>query len=203
MSNVRDISELMESIRGSNSALDRASKKALVKVTLDAERAAKFNAVRNFTGRNGYTLSGMLLNSIYSGFEGSGDNLSGFVGTRTIPYGRIQEEGGTITPKTAKHLWVKNYNVGGAAKRMTPKEFMLAKERSPREYAIFKSKRGTMVAWKIEGRGQYAKATALFFLLDSVEIPSRPYVGPAVEDAAKAFTSTSPAASRRGNTGSR
>jgi hypothetical protein len=67
MANVRDISELMASIQGSRSAIDRATKKALVKVTLDAERNAKINATRQFTGRNGYTLSGGLLNSIYSG----------------------------------------------------------------------------------------------------------------------------------------
>lgn len=186
MANVRDISELMEAIRGSKSSIDRASKKALVKVTLDAERNAKANSAVQFTGRNGYTSSGFLLNSIYSGFEGNDQNLTGYVGARA-PYARIQEQGGTVVPKKAKHLWVKNFNVGGAVKRMTPSEFMQAKEHDPKHFAIFRAKSGTLVAWQLQGRGPYAKATALFFLLDRVDIPARPYVQPAVQAAAEAF----------------
>jgi hypothetical protein len=57
----------------------------------------------------------------------------------------------------------------------------------PRDFALFRAKSGTLVAWKLDGKGAYAKATALFFLLDSVDIPARPYVQPAVQVAAESF----------------
>jgi phage gpG-like protein len=183
------LQELLKSLREAEAGSDRAAKRALVEVTLRAEAQAKVNAKAQFTGRNGRTLTGALLNSIYSGFDfNDSTSLTSFVGVRNIPYGRIHEFGGDITPKKANHLWVKNHAVP-RFKRMTPREFMEQRLRAPEEFKLFESKRGTLVAWHVEpkGRGARARVTALFFLLDKVRIPDRPYVTPAVEQAWDAF----------------
>lgn len=165
---------------------------AMLEIIQDAERRAKENAKRQFIGRNGRRLTGRLLNAIYSGFTPfrPGQSLPrGFIGTRGIPYGRIHEFGGTITPKTARHLWIKQW--GGRAdkyRRMTPREFIQAKEQDPDRFAILTSKRGGMIAAELEKRrNRPSNITALFVLKDKVTIPARPYLIPAIEDALEAY----------------
>lgn len=185
-----DIKELVKVVRDAKDGLERAKILALVKVLLSGEAKAKDNYRKEFIGRNGRTLSGMLLNSIYSGMEKpEGDDLTGFVGVRNIPYGAVHEFGsdGPITPKKAKHLWVKNHHVDSRFKRMTPREFMQSKMQSPDEFSIHKTKSGNLAAWHVDligkGKAKRQKVTALFFLLDSVKIPERPYIRPAVAEA--------------------
>ena len=187
------IREMVDLIHDADTAITRASRKALLKVTLQAELKAKQNASQQFTGRHGRTLSGGLNNAIYSGFERESDEeLSGFVGTHGIPYGRVQEYGsdGPITPKQAKHLWVKNYRVGPQFKRITPREFMAARLRDPRHWPIFRSKNDKLIAWHSDSITSATKSdvTALFFLMDQVTIPARPYLGPAMEEASENFS---------------
>jgi len=179
------LNQLVDSLRNAEAGVDRATKRALVQVTLQAEATAKVNAKAQFTGRHGRTLTGALLNSIYSGFEFDGADLKSFVGVRNIPYGRIHEFGGDILPTKAKHLWMKSHYVGPRFKRMTPREFMNERMRAPQAFKFFESKKGTLAAWHVEPskKGGRGAVTALFFLLDRVTIPARPYITPAVKQA--------------------
>lgn len=183
---IRNIRELSRYIRNTRSAIVKAHAEAMLKVTLDAEGLAKRNATQQFTGRNNYKLTGRLLNSIFSGFSpfNAGQSLpTGFIGTRGIPYGRIHEFGGVIEPVNAKHLWLKMHGVSGF-KRITPKEFVSKMQKNPKQYRIFKSKKGNLIAAFINNK---KKIKPLFVLRDKVTIPARPYLQPAVDEAVKKF----------------
>jgi hypothetical protein len=189
MAKIRDIKELSQYIRNSKSAIITAHTETLLTLIFDAEGLAKANATRNFTGRNGRKLSGRLLNSIFAGFTpfNAGQTLPiGYLGVRGIPYGRIHEYGGIIRPKKAKHLWLKQW--GGAAdkfRRMTPTEFIQAKEQDHEHFKIFRSKAGNLIA-----AFQMLKSkppTPLFVLRNQVTMPERPYLRPAMDEALKKY----------------
>jgi hypothetical protein len=185
MATVRNIKELSAYIRKTRSAIVRGHAETMLRVMQDAEAVAKKNATREFIGRNGRRLSGRLLNSIFSGFDAfiPGQSLPrGFIGTRGIPYGRIHEEGGTIVPKTAKWLWVKQY--GGKAdqfRRMTPREFVEKMNKKDRRFKIIGKQggKGKVAVFDALRNGDYVK---LFALAQSVDIPARPYLRPAVDE---------------------
>lgn len=194
MGKVRDLRELSIYIRNTKSALVRGHAEAMLIVTGDAEAYAKRIATQKFTGRNGRKLSGRLLNAIYSGFTpfSAGQSLPvGFVGTRGIPYGRIHEYGGRIVPKNAKHLWVKQW--GGDAnkfRRMTPREFIAAKQKEPSRFRIFRSKAGNLIAafQLIKNKAsQKARITPLFILKNQVTIPERSYIREGIALALKKY----------------
>lgn len=181
---VRNIKELSQYMRRTRSAIVRSHAETMLRVLLEAEGIAKKNATKQFIGRNGRRLSGRLLNSIFSGFEpfNPGQSLPrGFIGTRGIPYGRIHEEGGNITPKNAKWLWVKQW--GGKAdafRRMTPTEFVGRMKAKDRRFKIIgKGTRGKLAVFQALKSDD---PVALFALASSVTIPPRPYLGPAVEE---------------------
>lgn len=169
------------------SAIVRGHAAALLEITLKAEGYAKRNVTTNFIGRNGRKLSGRLLNSIFSGFNVSpGLSLpTGFIGTRGLPYGAIHETGGTITPKKAKYLWVKNY-YADKYRRLTPKQWFTMFQKTARDrgdgvnYEFRYNKSGKPWAAGVEEDGEF---TPLFYLRDQVTIPARPYIMPAVERA--------------------
>jgi len=191
MASKRDITKLVEFLKSTKNASLKAYTKTLMAFLSEAEALAKSNATRQFTGRRGRKLSGRLLNSIFTMVRPpSGNNPLpvGIIGTRGIPYGAIHEYGSGskgITPKRAKHLWVKQW--GGKAdqfRRLTPREFIQLKEQNPSEYKIFRSKKNNLIAAYEPAAGQ---VVPLFVLRERVDIPERPYIRPAVEKALESF----------------
>ena len=194
----RNITELVSYLQQTRNLFIKGYGLALIEMTQDVEKRAKQNATNQFKGRNGYTLTGRLLNSIFSGFEKRGKGLPiGFVGVRGIPYGAIHEFGGVITPKKAKNLWVKNYHAPKKFKRMTPTEFIDKMKSNPtsdlkggREtFSIITSKdKKTKIAALVQNYvTRPDKVTALFFLRQKVTIPKRPYLSPAIVDGVTGF----------------
>jgi hypothetical protein len=194
MSPSDQLAPLVEFMRNAPDAIARAKGIALANVITMAEAEAKRNskdpAIWNTRGRYGRTLTGGLLNAIYSGFEKNGENISGYVGVRGIPYGRIHEYGGEIKPVNAQHLWVPNYRKAG---KMTPREFVQLMKAQPDRYAIFGHKNQVAARWtgayQFIGRKKTKTYDILFNLLNKVTIPERPYVTPAIE---KAYESIAP-----------
>lgn len=181
MADTVDLSEVVAMFKQSHDVVQRASIKAMLVTMSEAEVEAKKNIKRQFTGRNDRTLTGMLLNSTYQGFEVEGDNLEGFLGVKKLPYARIQEYGGTITPKKAKHLWIPQYAVSG---RMTPRDFMNLKKSNPDMYFLSDKVAGK---WRGYGNETNRDLIPLFYLVDEVEMPARPYLTPALEMAQKKY----------------
>jgi len=196
----RDIHLLRDYIAEIKSGFKRAHALAAVEMGQKAELIAKKNIIKNFTGRNGYRLTGRLLNSVFWALDTKTNN--GFpkllVGVRGIPYGAIHEFGGKITPKKAKNLWVKNYNAPKQFKRMSPTEFIQAKNQNPGQYIILnktafwrdtgskvRARKSVLKGAKLSGNA--SDWHALFFLMKKVTIPERPYLRPAVKEVSKIY----------------
>lgn len=180
------IAELVEYVKSLPEGMARAKAKAMLATITLAERYAKQNAKEQFVGRNDRKLSGQLLNSIYSGAEKEGGEFVGFVGVRNVPYGAIHEfgsdglPGGVIKPVKAKNLWLPQYKNAG---KMTPREFIRLKIQKPDQFFMND---------KVAGRWQNPKSKAkrlvpLFFLVKKVRIPERPYLRPALIEAAELY----------------
>lgn len=115
--------------------------------------------------------SGKLLNSIAGSkrvYEDEGI-LVGELGPKGVPYARIHEEGGVITPVKAKALTI-------------PTEENRRRDGLPKVPAnqltdSFVAK--GMIFQKL-GIGKNAKITPMFILKQSVTIPARPYLAPAL-----------------------
>lgn len=184
----RDLIDLVDYLHGTKEATFKAYTRSLLAFLSSAEAKAKRNATRQFIGRRGRKLSGRLLNSIYTSVDfnrGSSVVPIGVIGVRGIPYGKIHEYGGSITPKKAKNLWVKQW--GGKAdkfRRLTPSEFMDLKKSNPSEYAIFRSKKNNLIAAYTPAADQ---VIPLFVLRQRVDIPARPYLEPAIVEALEDF----------------
>lgn len=160
---------------------------ALISIAQQAELLAKKNVTKNFTGRSGRKLSGRLLNSIFTRFEtnrGAIKYYQAYVGSRGTPYAAIHEFGGKITPKKAKALWLKNYEVPSKYRRITPTEFFNKKNSRQANGVKYRMtiKNGKLTTAGVEENGNYLP---LFFMRDFVNIPERPYLRPAVKDATK------------------
>lgn len=182
MTDSLNMRELIEFVRDLPRGVNRALMLAQVVTIQDAELNAKRNAQRQFTGRNDRRLSGTLMNSIYSGFEqGSSGGLPiGFIGVRNIPYGAIHEFGGEIKPKRARKLWLPKYANAG---KMTPREFMGRRKSDPSQYFLNDKVAGKWVGAEARSR----QLIPLFFLVDKVTIPERPYLRPAMEVSLERF----------------
>lgn len=196
MANGRNIRELTAYMMATRSAIVEGHARAIMEMTLTAERIAKQNVAKNFGDRSQRKLSGRLLNSIYSGFDvqpglATGNFLpTGFVGTQGTPYGRIHELGGKIEPKDAEHLWVKNSWDADAwkiNKRMSPSDwFKLFKSKQEPDYEFrfaFKPN-GKVWAAGVDDDGEFIP---LFYLKDEVDIPARPFITPAVTEATEDY----------------
>lgn len=128
--------------------------------------------VGNFylTGQALHVQSGRLRKSIDYKFEGPAKIM---VGTN-VKYGRIHEEGGTISAKPGKALAVP---VHPQAKQWS------ARGRSPREMAdlVYIPRKGKPpLLVKIAGRGGN-RWQIMYVLLKSVRMPARPWLSPAVQ----------------------
>ena len=173
-----------------------AHHKSLIQVAADGTSIAIRNAKKQFTGRNGRRLSGAMINAISrgSGFKIQGGKIPlAFIGTKGIPYGAVHEFGDTITPKNANHLWVKLFMKGSNKfKSWTPSDFMKRKKRLPKNFPIFKSKKGNLIAGfvhdKVNTKGETKqKILPLFSLRKSVKIPKRAYLIPAVNEVLRTY----------------
>jgi len=176
---MNDINALKEYVVELTDKNEKAQFKAMVACLQLSEAFAKRNITKNFTGRNGRRLSGGLLNSVYVNYKMEGKTMTGQLGVKNIPYGAIHEFGGTITPKNAKHLWIPRYV---NSKKMTPMEFMALKKGNPRDYFLNDKVAGKVLN-KNRKKNERAKIIPLFMLVDKVQMPARPYLAPAMEDA--------------------
>lgn len=189
--------------------------KTLVAITFDAQKRTIKTVRQKFTGRGGRRLTGQLMRSINSGFEGDFRRVKnvtklpmGFISV-AVPYAAIHEFGsdglpsGVITPKRAKNLWIKLVH-SGKFKRITPTEFMKAMNEGPtkrvfgptktgrqrkpvtEDFAII-GKKDRKTAIHIMRRGKTRKVTPLFALRKQVKIPKRPYVGPSIRAALRFY----------------
>ena len=189
MAKPKNIAQLARYIQKTRNDILRAHAESLLKIVTDAEAQAKKNAVKQFIGRNGRKLSGRLLNSIYSGFETTPGNKklpTGFVGTRGIPYGRIHELGGTITPKKAKYLWIKDHTTK-KFRRMTPSEFVQKMKSGDSRFKILRGPKGAVAVFQARKTKKKKESVSdflvLFRLTKKVVMPKRPYLQPAVDKA--------------------
>lgn len=183
MANVRDIREIVDFIKSASDGWEKAKAKAMVATMTHAELKAKQNATKQFIGRNDRRLSGTLLNSIYSTVvrDAKGQAV-GELGVKDIPYGAIHEfgskdlPGGVIKPTKAQKLWLPKYRTAG---RMTPREFMRLRKANPQRFFLNDKVAGTWV----DPKARVKRLIPLFFLVDQVRIPERPYLRPAMEAA--------------------
>jgi len=177
------MSALVGLIRDMAGGIEKAKAKAVMQTTMEAHDFAVRNAKAYFNNTKGRVRTGQLTNSIYQGYDEA--KAEGFIASRLV-YARILEYGGTIKPVYAKHLWVKNHEAGSRFKRMTPREFMSAKQSDPDHFSIFKNPHtGRLIAAYNENPGSPGQAMALFTLRDSVTLKSRPYMLPAAQEAMK------------------
>lgn len=185
-STILGIRELVDYIKNLPSGVHRAVSKAQIAMLQKAEALAKVNAKKQFTGRHGRILTGGLLNNIFTGFEKGDLYPIGFIGVRSIPYGAIHEfgseglPGGVIKPVKAKKLWIPQYKTTG---RMTPREFIKLKMQNPRMFFL-----NDKVAGKWENpKSKVKRLIPMFYLVDKVRIPARPYLVPAIEASIEFF----------------
>ncbi len=181
MATLVDIQDFIAYLRTLPRGFERSRGKALQQTSVLARNESLKNARGQFIGRNGRRLSGTLLNSIFSSIENEGTKPVGFVvGVRNIPYGAIHEFGGKIEPVKAKKLWIPQYKFAG---KMTPREFIRSKRQQPGLFFL-----NDEVAGKWENPESKARTLVpLFFLVDEVRIPERPYLRPAIEVATERF----------------
>jgi hypothetical protein len=115
--------------------------------------------------------------------------LSGRLGNRSvnfeikargIPYARIHEEGGTITPKNAQYLAIPFPNSPAWNMAMTGKKV------SPSDYEgkgfFKKSKNGNLIFF-VRDRGSKDGLIPMFLMKESVEIPARHWISRSVGEA--------------------
>lgn len=137
---------------------DKDFRTAMLRVATLIEAQAVLN-IRTKLNRNS---KGALRASIGHRFESRNTLLVGSFG---IPYARIHEFGGTITPKTARKLAIPiNKEFEGRRARDVP--------------GLFRGKgRSNDILFKKNADGSIMAA---FVLKDSVTIPPRPYLAPAI-----------------------
>jgi phage gpG-like protein len=167
-------------------AYDKAVLYTLAKLGSLAHAEAIKNSKKQFIGRGDRTLTGRLMNSIFWRVGKHEGKDTAFVGVRGIPYGRIHEYGGKITPKKSKFLWVRSpyaARKGSKFKNFTPSDFYNAVKTDPTHYFYGGSFGSTGTAMYKRGK----TFEALFFLKKSVWIPERPYLRPAATVASSKF----------------
>ncbi len=210
MARKRNIREFAKYIKQTRSAIVRGHSLALIEIAKQAEDFARENITKMFgTGSHnfGRRLAGRLMNSIFSEFKTTTNRIpQAFIGTRGIPYGQIEEQGGVVKPVRANHLWVKTFHRGRLGK-MTPREFMTkmrqdkrsakkggpttgAKKRSPGgKFVIFMSKKGNLIAAETKQLRTKTKIKPLFWLKDEVRLKPKKYLFKAALRAGKNYKS--------------
>jgi phage gpG-like protein len=168
-----EIGELVQYIHQIQSRFERGVTEGILATSEHVKGEALKNARKNFTGRNGRTQTGTLMNHIYSRLIKAKKYPDIGLGVKGIPYGAIHEFGTDglpkkgIVPIKAKYLWIPNQKV--LNKKMSPREFVDLM-RSNKDYYINPSRTAAMY-----------KNTPFFFLNKGpVKIPPRPYLTPAM-----------------------
>lgn len=117
--------------------------------------------------------TGKLMNSIGASkkvtIESDG-SVTGEIGPQGVPYAAIHEYGGTIVPKTAGALTIptsENRRPDGLPRVPTNR---LSSRAFARNGILF----------DVDGTGNSQRLTPMFILKDSVTIPARPYLAPAL-----------------------
>jgi len=180
------IQQLQTKIQKLTKAYDKAVLYTLAKIGSLAKSEAIQNSKKQFIGRGGRTLTGRLMNAIFWKVGKYAGKDTAFVGTRGVPYARIHELGGIITPKNSKYLWVRSpfaAKKGSKFKNFTPKDFYMATKTDPSHYFYGGSFGTTGTAMYKRGK----TIEALFFLKKSVWIKNRPYLRPAATTASGKF----------------
>jgi hypothetical protein len=140
------------------------------------------DAVQRLRGGNPLrTRTGNLARALFWRVEQSAEAIVGRVGydrAKAI-YGRIQELGGVITPKRAKHLTIPvgAALTGSGVPRFTARDLLA----NPKAFG-FRSAFVTPRHTAIVGVRADRSLEALFALKDRVELPARPVLGPALHD---------------------
>lgn len=155
------IQELAQDLARVKPELPKMMRQALTLTALDAEAQAKRNATDRLRVR-----TGRLRSSIQSQVEEAGGGVRVVVqaGDAEVPYARIQEEGGTITPRNARFLAIP---VGPALTSAGVSRFA-----SPRDVQGLHFAKGTLK----DQQGQ-----TWYILKQSVAIKGRRYLGDAVD----------------------
>lgn len=182
----RDVRELANYINSIKDAVNKAEFKSMLILMSHIEGLAKRNAIKQFTGRNGRKLSGRLLNAISTRVDHT--TGIGYLGTRSIPYGRTHEYGAHLTKPgngRRKWFWIKQW--GGAAddfRRMTPREFVTRMRADNRFKIIGTGSPGKAAVYQAV---KDAEPITLFALAKEIKIPARPYLTPAIKEGLKLF----------------
>lgn len=142
--------------------IPRTIKNVLTDVLVnDMLRDAKINAKGRVLGRKSGRGTGNLARDIFHKVEETQKRIIGalFVDLNRIPYARIHEKGGDITPKRAKKLTIPFPGVQGFARDFD--RTFIAKN------VLFQKLTGQDIR-------------PLFALVDRVHMPRRPYLEPAI-----------------------
>lgn len=133
----------------------------------DMLRDAKINTRGRVLGRKSGRSTGHLSRNIFHKVVESTNRVIGalFVDLRQVPYARIHEKGGDITPKRSTKLTIPLPGVKGFARDFD-------------NTFIQKSKKGNLLIFQ-KMTGQDIRP--LFVLVNRVRIPRRPYLEPAIK----------------------
>lgn len=134
----------------------------------DMLRSAKLNAKGRVLGRRGNPDTGNLARRIFPKIRFSKKKAitvgSLNVDLRQVPYGRIHEEGGVITPKRAQNLTIPFPGIRGFVRDFS-------------DTFVQTSKAGNRIVFQNIGN----EIRPLFTLKRQVKIPKRPYLAPAIQ----------------------
>jgi len=161
------IDDAIKEAKDAEEFIPRTIKNVLTDVLVnDMLREAKINAKGRVLGRKSGRGTGNLAREIFHKVGETTTRIIGalFVDLTRVPYARIHEKGGNITPKRAKKLTIPLPGVQGFARDFN-------------NTFIQKSKKGNLLIFqKLTGQD----IRPLFALVDRVRIPRRPYLEPAI-----------------------
>jgi phage gpG-like protein len=170
--------EFSEYIKKTSNVLRLASAYALLEIGQKAELYAKQNIKEKFGGRNNYTLSGGLLNSIFNRFTTKAGKSIAIIGSKGVPYARIHEFGGIIKPVNAKYLWMRTPEANAKGiddRRMRPKDFYKQHKAGDKTLFYDRNENGLFAM-----REQAGDDLPIFQLIKRAKIPKIEYLKPAV-----------------------
>ena len=114
--------------------------------------------------------TGGLARSFEATLLGRGGKVFGAAAASDSVYARIQDEGGTIYPRTVKRLAIPLHDFGRLAIGKWPRHW------APGKLVPIKSKRGNMILAEIRGTGKRAKIIPRYLLKRSVTLSAKGYL---------------------------
>jgi len=186
------IKDLSKYLAGLTSKVETANIRALARLGMAGEQRAKSNIRKTF-GYAGKTRTNNLMNSIFWDLRSTGRKLVAVIGSRGVIYARLQEYGyKDLKPVHARFLWIglrDQWRKGSKFAKMTPREFVTAKEKEPGKYFFFKrgepfSRYADMAIAGARTSDRKDGLRRLWQIRSSVTIPARPYLLPAVREIA-------------------